>query len=134
MSEIKSKRLAVLAKEYNISVPTIVKFLEENGVPVENDPNKKVAIEGVELVEKHFKDSKAISERASQITEIAKENKKVFKIEEEVKPPSKLVVEKNETKATTNSDDEISSNNENIDTNTESNIHEIDSQIENIVE
>lgn len=134
MSEIKSKRLAVLAKEYNISVPTIVKFLEENGVTVENDPNKKVAIEGVELVEKHFKDSKAISERASQITEIAKENKKVFKIEEEVKPPSKPVVDKTEIKATTNSDDEISANQENINNNTESNIGGEDSPIENAIE
>ena len=130
MSEIKSKRLAVLAKEYNISVPTIVKFLEENGVPVENDPNKKVAIEGVELVEKHFKDSKAISERASQITEIAKENKKVFKTEEEIKPPSKSIIDKNEIKATKNSDDEISPDNENIDANTESTFAEIQTTIE----
>ncbi len=72
MSELKPKRLSAVARDLNVGISTIVKFLEGKGYDLNQDPNSKVPLECIELLEEEFKESKSIKEKAIQTNEKAK--------------------------------------------------------------
>lgn len=74
-SEPKPKRLNALAADYNIGLSTIVEFLATKGYEIDSNPNTKVSVECIALLDEKFKDSKKINEEALKNTEKAKENK-----------------------------------------------------------
>lgn len=75
MDEIKPKRLSAVARDYNVGISTIVSFLKAKGFTIIEDPNSKVPLECMELLEEEFKDSKVIKEKAIQTSEKAKISK-----------------------------------------------------------
>ncbi len=76
-SETKPKRLNALAADYNVGISTIVEYLASKGHEIDSNPNSKVSVECIELLDERFKDSKKISEEAIKNTEKAKENKEL---------------------------------------------------------
>jgi translation initiation factor IF-2 len=85
-SDGKPKRLSVVARDLNVGISTIIQFLEEKGYTVENNPNAKIPIECLELLDERFKDSKSLKEKAIKNSEIAKETKeKTISVEKQTK-------------------------------------------------
>ena len=85
-SDGKPKRLSVVARDLNVGTATIIQFLEEKGYTVENNPNAKIPLECLELLNERFKDSKSLKEKAIKNSEIAKETKeKNISFEKQVK-------------------------------------------------
>lgn len=74
-SEAKPKRLSIVARELNVGTSTIVQFLENKGFDIGNNPNAKIPIECLDLLNEEYKDSKTLKEKAIINTEKAKETK-----------------------------------------------------------
>ncbi len=55
MAEGKTIRLSKLAREFNVGIHTIVDFLHKKGFDIDTNPNNKVSVEAVELLEKEYK-------------------------------------------------------------------------------
>jgi len=73
--EGKPKRLSSIARDLNVGTSTIKQFLENNGYDIGNNPNVKIPLECIELLNEEFKDSKSLKEKAIINSEKAKENK-----------------------------------------------------------
>ncbi len=85
-SDGKPKRLSIVARDLNVATSTIIQFLAEKGYTVENNPNAKVSIEYLDILDEKFKDSKSLKEKAIKNSEIAKETKeKNISIEKQAK-------------------------------------------------
>ncbi|MDD2634891.1 MAG: translation initiation factor IF-2 [Bacteroidales bacterium] len=74
-SEAKPKRLSIVARELNVGTSTIVQFLENKGFDIGNNPNAKIPVECLDLLNEEYKDSKTLKEKAIINTEKAKETK-----------------------------------------------------------
>src|SRR6056297_324450 len=55
MTAGKTIRLSKLAREFNVGIHTIVEFLHKKGFDYDSNPNTKVSVEAVELLEKEYK-------------------------------------------------------------------------------
>jgi translation initiation factor IF-2 len=76
--ESKPIRLSILARELNVGTATIIEFLAKKGYSVENNPNAKVPVECMDILDEEFKESKSLKEKAIKNTEKAREKKLIF--------------------------------------------------------
>lgn len=89
MSEAtKTLRLSKIAKEFNISLSTIVDFLKTKGHKVENNPNAKIGEEEYALLTKEFQSEKSAKQEAQAVSQIIKEKKETIVLDDK-KPVSK---------------------------------------------
>ena len=68
MSEEKMMRLGQIARKLNVGTATIVESLAKKGFEVENNPNSKITMEQVAMLEKEFKSSALEKEEASHLS------------------------------------------------------------------
>ena len=95
-SDRKQKRLNVVARELNVGTSTIIQFLEEKGYDIGNNPNAKISVEYLDLLDIEFCDSKTLKEKAIKNTETAKEKKaENMSIEQDLKDNTPIVVQEN---------------------------------------
>jgi translation initiation factor IF-2 len=80
MSDTSVKRLSKVAKELNISIGSIVEFLEKKGFNIESNPNGKIGEEEYSHLLKEFQSDKKAKEESEQLLK-AKEAKKELAIE-----------------------------------------------------
>lgn len=68
MSEDKMIRLGQIARKLNVGTATIVESMAKKGFEVENNPNSKISMEQVAMLEKEFKSSALEKEEASHLS------------------------------------------------------------------
>lgn len=68
MSEEKMMRLGQIARKLNVGTATIVESMAKKGFEVENNPNSKISMEQVGMLEKEFKSSALDKEEASHLS------------------------------------------------------------------
>ncbi len=68
MSDEKMMRLAQVARKLNVGTATIVETLAKNGFEVENNPNSKINMTQVEMLNKEFRSSALEKEEASHLS------------------------------------------------------------------
>ena len=68
MSEEKMMRLGQIARKLNVGTATIVESMAKKGFEVENNPNSKISMEQVAMLEKEFKSSALDKEEASHLS------------------------------------------------------------------
>ena len=68
MSEEKMMRLGQIARKLNVGTATIVESLAKKGYEVENNPNSKITLDQVAMLEKEFKSSALEKEEASHLS------------------------------------------------------------------
>ena len=68
MSDEKMMRLGQIARKLNVGTATIVESLGKKGFEVENNPNSKITMEQVAMLEKEFKSSALEKEEASHLS------------------------------------------------------------------
>jgi len=93
-SEGKPKRLSIVARDLNVGTSTIVQFLEDKGYEIGNNPNVKIPLECLELLDEEFKDSKSLKEKAIINSEKAKETKETNLSEEKAQVEEKGIQDK----------------------------------------
>lgn len=71
-------RLSKVAKEFNLSLHTIVDFLSGKGHKVESNPNAKIGDDEYKLLMKEFQGDKFAKEEAAQVSQIIKEKKETI--------------------------------------------------------
>ena len=100
MTEGKPKRLSVVARDLNVGTTTIIQFLANKGYVVENNPNAKVPLECLDLLDVEFKDSKSLMQKAIKNSEIARENKEInISAEKQAKQTADVVQETTQPQA-----------------------------------
>ncbi|HEX7414867.1 MAG TPA: hypothetical protein VF411_12560, partial [Bacteroidia bacterium] len=82
MSETKILRLSKIAKEFNLSLATIVDFLTSKGHKVENNPNTKVGETEYNILLKEFAAEKTAKQEAQQVGQIIREKKESITLDE----------------------------------------------------
>jgi translation initiation factor IF-2 len=87
MSEEKMMRLGQIARKLNVGTATIVESLAKKGYEVENNPNSKITLDQVSMLEKEFKSSALEKEEASHLS-IGKRHEP---LEHELPKPEKVV-------------------------------------------
>ena len=68
MSEEKMMRLGQIARKLNVGTATIVESMAKKGYEVENNPNSKITLDQVSMLEKEFKSSALEKEEASHLS------------------------------------------------------------------
>ncbi len=68
MSDEKMMRLGQIARKLNVGTATIVESMAKKGFEVENNPNSKITMEQVAMLEKEFKSSALEKEEASHLS------------------------------------------------------------------
>jgi len=93
----KPVRLSKAAREFNISLDTIVKFLSDNGFTVEHNPNSKLDAEMYGLLTKEFQEEKHVKEVAKKmgLEYLGKETISIddIKTKEDKKPVDEFIAE-----------------------------------------
>ena len=89
MSEEKMMRLGQIARKLNVGTATIVESLAKKGYEVENNPNSKITLDQVAMLEKEFKSSALEKEEASHLS-IGKRHEPLT-TEQELPKPEKVV-------------------------------------------
>ena len=83
MSEnTKILRLSKVAKEFNLSLHTIVDFLSVKGHKVDANPNAKIGDDEYKLLMKEFQSDKFAKEEAQQVSQIIKEKKETIALDD----------------------------------------------------
>ncbi len=82
MSEEKMMRLGQIARKLNVGTATIVESMAKKGFEVENNPNSKITMEQVAMLEKEFKSSALEKEEASHLS-IGKRHEPIISLEHE---------------------------------------------------
>lgn len=67
MTETGPKRLSKVAKEFNISISTIIEFLGGKGITIEQNPNTKIGDDEYALLIKNFQSDKKAKEESEQL-------------------------------------------------------------------
>lgn len=80
-------RLGQIARKLNVGTATIVESLAKKGYEVENNPNSKITLDQVSMLEKEFKSSALEKEEASHLS-IGKRHEP---LEQELPKPEKVV-------------------------------------------
>lgn len=86
----KAKRLNKVAKEFNISIATIVEFLETKGIEIDSSPNTKIDPEIMAVLDEEFaedKEAKEISESTTIAATEKRESISLKDLKEEEEPP-----------------------------------------------
>ncbi|HEX4887010.1 MAG TPA: translation initiation factor IF-2 [Luteibaculaceae bacterium] len=68
MSETKAVRLAKVAKECNVSIPTIVDFLAKKGIQIESNPNTKLDGDIYDMLLANYQADVKVKEKAMAVT------------------------------------------------------------------
>jgi translation initiation factor IF-2 len=89
MSEEKMLRLGQVARKLNVGTATIVESLAKKGYEAENNPNFKINMEQVELLNKEFKSSALDKEEASHLS-IGKRHEPISLEPEVIRPEQKI--------------------------------------------
>ncbi len=92
-SEGKPKRLSTIARDLNVGTSTIIQFLEDKGYDIGSNPNAKIPLECLNLLDEEFKDSKSLKEKAIINTEKAKVTKETNLSEEKAKDLEENAIE-----------------------------------------
>lgn len=83
MSEsTKTLRLSKIAKEFNISISTVIDFLNAKGHKIDNNPNAKLGDAEYALLMKEYSSDKSAKEEAQQKTQVTREKKETINIED----------------------------------------------------
>lgn len=96
MSEVKKVRLGKAAKEFNVSLATIVDFLDAKGIVVESNPNFALEEGAYDLLSKEYATDKNAKEKAEQLNivrAVSKESAAAEKAQAEEKPTAEKPVE-----------------------------------------
>jgi len=80
--ETKTLRLSKIAKEFNLSLATIVDFLSSKGHKVENNPNTKIGDSEYAVLSKEFAGEKIIKQQAQQAGQVLHEKKESIVLDE----------------------------------------------------
>jgi translation initiation factor IF-2 len=80
--ETKTLRLSKIAKEFNLSLATIVDFLSSKGHKVENNPNTKIGDVEYAILSKEFAGEKIIKQQAQQAGQVLHEKKESIVLDE----------------------------------------------------
>ena len=78
----KTLRLSKVAKEFNLSLGTIVDFLAGKGHKIEQNPNAKIGDEEYKLLMKEFQSDKFAKEEAQQVAQTIREKKESITLDE----------------------------------------------------
>ena len=62
----KATRLSKAAKEFNVGIHTIVEYLSEKGIEIEEKPTAKISGEVYEILVQEFQTEKAVREEAEK--------------------------------------------------------------------
>jgi translation initiation factor IF-2 len=97
----KAKRLNKVAKEFNISITTIVEFLESKGFEIDSKPNTKIEGEILAVLDEEFADDKEAKENSKNAVVVGeireslsmKDSKKDEKEKEEEEEQEEVVAE-----------------------------------------
>ncbi|MDP2385972.1 MAG: translation initiation factor IF-2 [Bacteroidota bacterium] len=82
-------RLSKVAKEFNLSLSTIVDFLSAKGISIKPDPNGKIGDPEYKLLSKEYQGDKSAKEEAAHVAQIIREKKETIILDD-----SKLVTQK----------------------------------------
>lgn len=63
----KAKRLNKVAKEYNISISTIVDFLNTKGVEIDSKPNTKIEVDILDVLDEEFAEDKEAKQNSESV-------------------------------------------------------------------
>jgi len=85
MSENKVQRLSKVAKEFNVSVGTILDFLKSKSIAIENSPMAKVSEEVYSVLLKEYQSEKAAKEEAEKVSNHTRVKKETILLDEDVK-------------------------------------------------
>lgn len=66
------KRLNKVAKEFNISITTIVDFLHTKGIAIDSNPNTKIESTILTILDQQFKEDK-VAKQNSETVDIGRE-------------------------------------------------------------
>ena len=88
-----SKRLNKVAKEFNISISTIVEFLETKGFKVDSNPNNKIEGEILAVLEEEFADDKE-AKKNSENTVISAQKRESISLKDTQTPEPPKEVKK----------------------------------------
>ncbi len=87
MSDNKVQRLSKVAKEFNVSVGTILDFLKSKNIAIENSPMAKVTEDVYAVLMKEYQSEKAAREEAEKVSNITRSKKETVVLDEEIKKP-----------------------------------------------
>lgn len=87
MSENKPQRLSKVAKEFNVSLATIVDFLQGKGIAIENNPMAKVPEDVYGVLLKEYQSEKAAREEADKVSNSTKAKKESISLDLDAKKP-----------------------------------------------
>ena len=68
-------KISKIAKDLNVSLPTVIEFLSKKGISIDENPNTRVEDDIVDLLMGAFKSDKDLKTRSAQITTERKENR-----------------------------------------------------------
>lgn len=94
MSISKPARLNKVARDFNVSINTIVEFLEEKGVSVEAKPTTKIDPDMYSLLMGEFAADKEMKEKSSEISNRTREQKESISINSNQSEAPKLETDK----------------------------------------
>ncbi|MFN8308672.1 MAG: translation initiation factor IF-2 [Chitinophagales bacterium] len=94
MSELKAIRLPKAATTYNVGMDHIVEELKKSGFTIENNPNTKLTVEMVAVLEKAFNKDKAIRDAVESTKVVEKPKKETVELKEEIPAAPKKTEEK----------------------------------------
>jgi len=63
----KAKRLNKVAKEYNISISTIVEFLNTKGIEIDSKPNTKIEVDILSVLDEEFAEDKEAKQNSESV-------------------------------------------------------------------
>ncbi|MDC3352065.1 translation initiation factor IF-2 [Crocinitomicaceae bacterium] len=63
----KAKRLNKVAKEYNISISTIVEFLNTKGIEIDSKPNTKIEVDILRVLDEEFAEDKEAKQNSESV-------------------------------------------------------------------
>ena len=92
-----AKRLNKVAREFNVSISTIVEFLASNGHEIDSKPTTKIDGEVLSILEQEFADDKSAKQKSQQAS-VKREKRESISLED-MKAP--------ETKTTSSSDEDF---------------------------
>lgn len=87
MSENKPQRLSKVAKEFNVSIGTILEFLKGKGITIENSPMAKVTEDVYSVLQKEYQSEKAAREEAEKVSNSTKAKKESISLDPDAKKP-----------------------------------------------
>jgi len=87
MSENKVQKLSKVAKEFNVSIGTIVDFLKGKGVAIESSPMAKVPEDIYSVLLKEYHSEKAAKEEAEKVSNSTKAKKESISLDVDAKKP-----------------------------------------------